>query len=35
MPARVIADGDGCEVVFTLRRTPGMTDADSSGTPPS
>ena len=28
MPARVIADGDACEVVFTLRRTPGMTDAE-------
>ena len=27
-PMRVIADGDGCEVVFTLRRQPGMTDAD-------
>jgi len=23
-----IADGDGCEVVFTVRRTPAMTDAD-------
>ena len=28
IPLRVIADGDGCEVVFTLRRAPGMTDAD-------
>ena len=28
MPARVIADGDACEVVLTLRRTPGMTDAE-------
>ena len=27
-PMRVIADGDGCEVVFTLRRQPRMTDAD-------
>ncbi len=27
-PMRVIPDGDGCEVVFTLRRQPGMTDAD-------
>jgi uncharacterized protein YndB with AHSA1/START domain len=25
-PMRVIADGDGCEVVFTLRRQPGMDD---------
>ena len=29
-PMRVIADGDGCEVVFTLRRQPGMTDAEFS-----
>jgi hypothetical protein len=29
-PIRVIADGAGCEVVFTLRRQPGMTDADFS-----
>ena len=28
VPMRAIADGDGCEVVFTLRRSPGMTDAD-------
>jgi hypothetical protein len=28
VPLRVIADGEGCEVVFTLRRTPGMTDAE-------
>ena len=28
MPLRAIADGDGCEVVFTLRRAPGMTDAE-------
>ena len=25
-PMRVIADGSGCEVVFTLRRRPGMSD---------
>ena len=24
----LIADGDGCEVTFSLRRSPGMTDAD-------
>lgn len=28
LPVRVIADGDGSEVVFTLRRTPGMTDEE-------
>lgn len=28
VPLRVIADGDGCEIVFTLRRLPGMTDAE-------
>ena len=28
VPLRAIADGDGCEVVFTVRRTPAMTDAD-------
>jgi hypothetical protein len=28
VPLRAIADGDGCEVVFTLRRSPRMTDAD-------
>jgi hypothetical protein len=28
LPVRAIADSDGCEVVFTLRRLPGMTDAD-------
>jgi hypothetical protein len=28
VPLRAIADGDGCEVVFTLRRMPGMTDAE-------
>lgn len=27
-PMRVIADGSGCEVVFTLRRQPGVSDAD-------
>ncbi len=27
-PMRVIADGDRCEVVFTLRRQPEMTGAD-------
>lgn len=27
-PVRVLADGDECEVVFTLRRRPGMTDED-------
>jgi Polyketide cyclase / dehydrase and lipid transport len=27
-PMRVIADGDGCEVVFTLRRRPDMSDDD-------
>ena len=27
-PMRVLPDGDGCEVVFTLRRQPGMTDDD-------
>jgi hypothetical protein len=27
-PMRVLADGDACEVVFTLRRQPGMSDAD-------
>ena len=27
-PMRVIPDGAGCEVVFTLRRRPGMTDDD-------
>jgi hypothetical protein len=28
---RVIADGSGCEVVFTLRRPPGMSDEDFGG----
>jgi len=27
-PMRVIADGEACEVVFTLRRQPSMTDDD-------
>ena len=27
-PMRVVADGDACEVIFTLRRQPDMTDAD-------
>ncbi|MFJ8792981.1 SRPBCC family protein [Streptomyces sp. NPDC102462] len=27
-PLRVIADGTGSEVVFTLRRSPGMTDTE-------
>lgn len=27
-PMRVIADGEGCELVFTLRRQPGVSDAD-------
>lgn len=27
-PMRVIAAGERCELVFTLRRQPGMTDAD-------
>jgi len=28
IPLRVIADGRTCEVVFTVRRRPGMTDED-------
>jgi hypothetical protein len=28
IPMRVIADGDACEVVFTLRRQPAMSGAD-------
>ena len=28
IPMRVIADGDACEVVFTLRRQPDMSGAD-------
>ncbi len=27
-PMRVIPDGDACEAVFTLRRQPGMSDAE-------
>jgi hypothetical protein len=27
-PMRVVADGAGCEVVFSLRRQPGMSDAE-------
>ncbi len=27
-PLRVISDGDGCEVIFTLRQAPAMTDED-------
>jgi hypothetical protein len=27
-PMRVVADGDGCELVFTLRRQPGVSEAD-------
>lgn len=27
-PLRVLPDGDGCEVVFTLRRRPAMSDDD-------
>ena len=27
-PMRVIPDGDGCEVVFTLRRLPGVSDEE-------
>lgn len=27
-PMRVIADGQGCDVVFTVRRQPGMTDEE-------
>ncbi len=27
-PMRVVAADDGCEVVFTLRRRPGMSDED-------
>lgn len=28
VPMRVIPDGDGCEVVFTVLRQPGMSDAE-------
>jgi len=27
-PMRVLPDGDGCEIVFTLRRLPGMSDEE-------
>jgi hypothetical protein len=27
-PMRVIADGDGCEVLFTVRRLPGVSDEE-------
>ena len=27
-PMRVIPNGDGCDVVFTVRRRPGMSDTD-------
>ena len=27
-PLRVISDGNGCEVIFTLRQRPGMTDEE-------
>ena len=27
-PIRVLADDDGCEVVFTLRRLPGVSDEE-------
>ena len=27
-PMRVVADGDSCEVIFSLRRQPDMSDAD-------
>ncbi|MGW6130848.1 SRPBCC family protein [Cellulomonas sp. NPDC055163] len=28
VPLRAVADGDGTEVVFTVRRSPGMSDGD-------
>jgi hypothetical protein len=28
VPLRAVTHGDGCEVLFTLRRSPGMTDAE-------
>ena len=28
VPLRALADGDGTELVFTVRRSPGMSDAD-------
>ena len=27
-PMRVMANGDGCDVVFTVRRRPGMSETD-------
>jgi hypothetical protein len=30
-PMRVMPNGDGCDVVFTVRRRPEMTDADFAG----
>ncbi len=30
-PMRVIPNGDGCDVIFTVRRTPGMSEADFAG----
>ena len=27
-PLRIVANGDGCDVVFTVRRQPGMSEAD-------
>ncbi|WP_230854652.1 hypothetical protein [Arthrobacter terrae] len=30
-PVRVIADGESCEVVFTIRRRPGISEADFAG----
>ena len=27
-PMRVVSNGDGCDVVFTVRRRPGMSEAD-------
>lgn len=30
-PLRVIPDGDGCEVVFTVRRQPGMSEEEFTG----
>ncbi len=31
LPLRVISDGDECEVVFTLRQRPDMTNEDFEG----
>jgi polyketide cyclase/dehydrase/lipid transport protein len=30
-PLRVIPNGDGCDVVFSVRRQPGMSDAEFAG----